>query len=1658
MARLTARFDLQDRITRKLRLIRGDLERLDRLRRRSERPITLRIRDNATIALRRVQRFVLRDLARTYQLTLDVNDLATKALRKFNGFLQRKMPRTHSVLMRIKDQATPGLVRLRRYIDRKFGKVERFAITVHDRATAGIRRIASYAARQLGRGYSYTIRAVDMVRRTVSRIASYTRNTLGTEYRVAINAIDRFTAPVRGAVSFANTHLGRTYTTTIKVLDLITKPLRGIVSAVTSTLGLLGVGAGATGGIVVPLKMVADRQNMTTAFETLLGSRGKADARLDELTAFAGQTPFTRDEIFESSRVLQVFTGNALSTTEGMKLVGDVAAGVQRPFSEVALWMGRLYDGIKSGRPIGDATAALQEMGAISGDARGKLEKLAKSGKDISKTWPEVTKEFGKYNDMMIKMSDNLANLFLGVKSFINNSILMPWGKGLAAAFQPALEAFRTWRGEYSFVLTDLSNKAEKAGKAFAKSFLNPTKSVFGFIGDQFKILFPGEKLSKKQTQELKVKFKDNPKLKKHFEQLEKYRKMDFETRWKLVLDNTKDVFGQWWEKTGKPGLFKMAENVGKTYGGIINGVINGLLGIDDKSSEDSFTDAGAKAGKIFIESFLEALDPVQLGIRIAKKIGEINWNALTGEGSIAGALIANAFALAFLGKVATLLKPLKSILSGAFAAYKWGKGLRGGMGAGTSGGVIGGAGGAGRPPRNPRPPEYRQPWINRGEPVRPTTPNQGRGGGFLGNIGKGAKSIGKRIPILGTLIAATELIGINNDNKGEKIGGFTGNLGGGIGGAAIGTMIAPGIGTVIGGILGSIFGGDLGKWIGKMFDNGTIKKKWDEIVKWSEDAIKWIKDTWKDISTWFNDNVAEPIGGFFEKAWTKIKTTWEKVSNWFMEKVFIPIYNFVVPIINFVVGVFTVAWNIIKTIWGVASTWFMEKVWKPYGQYAVEAIGWVWNKLVDTWNWIKETWGVLSEWFNEYVWTPFKTYGIPAIMFIWNLFKGTWNWIKTTWVILAAWFDEYVWQPFKTYALPAIIFIWILFKNTWNWIKTTWIILAKWFDEYVWQPYKKYAEPAISFVWEKFQDAWRIIKGIWKTVSGWFEEKVFKPLKGHAEKLTEIWNGFFGLVGKVVGKAKEITGKGFKFFEGIGEEKTGMKKVPTKGKKPDQRATGGYITKPTLSWIGEAGKEFVIPTENNRGRGKMLLAQAASHLGMSVVPSGASPTSPASSSSPMRPAAASSVSTSASGSVSIGDAGNASKYGEQFSTDFEKGLNSKGVSLEQWKQANIKQPFTQIQTSTPQYGAQTVTGFAAGQNMTPTGTGQFLDQNVRQPFLSARQESPTWGAGMIDAFNSGMRSKGSEVTQAAKDMAKKVEQAFREELDIHSPSRVMMSLGKFASIGVVKGLDSVDVKKFAENQAGSLIAAFSGMGASNLSVQQWLMAALMATGTSMSWLPGLMTIAQNESRGNPKAINLWDSNAKRGTPSKGLMQTIDPTFNSNKVNGMNDIWNPIHNAAAAINYIKGRYGSVYNTPGLRSIRNGGPYKGYANGGLITQEQIARVGEGNKREWIIPEERGIRGRYLLAQAAQALGMDVYDPATAASSELSQGQVQTVTAGTANAPSASSGSKQVIINFNGDQHFHNGQDEDSLVEKIKRSIAEELEVEINTGTKGVVIDG
>ncbi|MFF8386438.1 transglycosylase SLT domain-containing protein [Streptomyces kanasensis] len=79
----------------------------------------------------------------------------------------------------------------------------------------------------------------------------------------------------------------------------------------------------------------------------------------------------------------------------------------------------------------------------------------------------------------------------------------------------------------------------------------------------------------------------------------------------------------------------------------------------------------------------------------------------------------------------------------------------------------------------------------------------------------------------------------------------------------------------------------------------------------------------------------------------------------------------------------------------------------------------------------------------------------------------------------------------------------------------------------------------------------------------------------------------------------------------------------------------------------------------------------------------------------------------------------------------------------------------------------------------------------------------------------------------------------------------------------------------------------------------------------------GIHRNIMRESSGNPLAINNWDSNAAAGTPSKGLLQVIDPTFTAYHVPGTPlDPYHPVANITAACNYAADRYGSIDNVNG----------------------------------------------------------------------------------------------------------------------------------------------
>ncbi|PBC81657.1 MULTISPECIES: transglycosylase SLT domain-containing protein [unclassified Streptomyces] len=76
----------------------------------------------------------------------------------------------------------------------------------------------------------------------------------------------------------------------------------------------------------------------------------------------------------------------------------------------------------------------------------------------------------------------------------------------------------------------------------------------------------------------------------------------------------------------------------------------------------------------------------------------------------------------------------------------------------------------------------------------------------------------------------------------------------------------------------------------------------------------------------------------------------------------------------------------------------------------------------------------------------------------------------------------------------------------------------------------------------------------------------------------------------------------------------------------------------------------------------------------------------------------------------------------------------------------------------------------------------------------------------------------------------------------------------------------------------------------------------------------GIHRNIMRESSGNPMAINNWDINAINGTPSKGLLQVIAPTFKAYHVEGTSwNLYDPVANITAACNYAAAKYGSMDN-------------------------------------------------------------------------------------------------------------------------------------------------
>ncbi len=141
--------------------------------------------------------------------------------------------------------------------------------------------------------------------------------------------------------------------------------------------------------------------------------------------------------------------------------------------------------------------------------------------------------------------------------------------------------------------------------------------------------------------------------------------------------------------------------------------------------------------------------------------------------------------------------------------------------------------------------------------------------------------------------------------------------------------------------------------------------KNWDKVKEVVLNVWDSIKETLTPIANWFNDNVIQPIIGFFTGLWNKIVEIFTPVVQWFTQ-LFTSVWASIKSILEVIVGLFKGTWELIKAVWGVVAGWFNSTVIQPVVGFFTE----MWNKIKNAassaWEGIKAVFSPVVNWFKD--------------------------------------------------------------------------------------------------------------------------------------------------------------------------------------------------------------------------------------------------------------------------------------------------------------------------------------------------------------------------------------------------------------------------------------------------------------------------------------------------------------------------------------------------------------------------------------------------------------------------------------------------------------------------------------------------------------------
>lgn len=172
---------------------------------------------------------------------------------------------------------------------------------------------------------------------------------------------------------------------------------------------------------------------------------------------------------------------------------------------------------------------------------------------------------------------------------------------------------------------------------------------------------------------------------------------------------------------------------------------------------------------------------------------------------------------------------------------------------------------------------------------------------------------------------------------------------------------------------------------------------------------------------------------------------------------------------------------------------------------------------------------------------------------------SNVWEEIKNCWSTAGNWFKTKVVDPIAN-----------LFSNMWNRIKNT-------------------TSNAWNWIVGLFSKGGQIFNGVVGSIGDVFKKIVNCILSGINKVIAAPFNVINGLLNKIRGFDIPIVGK---VFSGLwGENPLPVPQIP-------YLARGGIVDSPTLAMVGEAGKEAVVPLENNTQGLDLLADKLLSRMG----------------------------------------------------------------------------------------------------------------------------------------------------------------------------------------------------------------------------------------------------------------------------------------------------------------------------------------------------------------------------------------------------------------------------------------------------------------------------